>query len=330
MEYRKLGNTDIEISTIAFGAWAIGGWMWGGADRKDAIEAMEKSFDLGITSFDTAPAYGFGVSESLVGEASQGKRDKVQILTKYGLRWDTTKGKHHFDSEDNEGNPIAIHKYAAKENVIKECEESLWRLRTDYIDLYQIHWPDPTTPIEETMEAIEILLKEGKIRAAGVCNYSAEQVATASKVVPIVSNQVPYSMVNRGIEKEVVPHAINNNQAILAYSPLQRGLLTGKITQHYEFESGDHRANMPHFKKENVAKVNLFLDEIKPIADGKGATLAQLVIAWTLQQPGITCALVGARNAKQTEENAKAASIQLSDEEIQTINDKLDNLKLEL
>jgi aryl-alcohol dehydrogenase-like predicted oxidoreductase len=304
--------------------------MWGGADRKDAIEAMEKSFDLGITSFDTAPAYGFGVSEYLVGEALLGKRDKVQILTKYGLRWDTTKGKHHFDSEDNEGNPIAIHKYAAKENVIKECEESLWRLRTDYIDLYQIHWPDPTTPIEETMEAIEILLKEGKIRAAGVCNYNAEQVATASRVVPIVSNQVPYSMVNRGIEKEIVPYAIKNNQAILAYSPLQRGLLTGKITQDYIFEPGDHRVNTPHFKKENIFKVNQFLDNIKPIAEEKDATLAQLVIAWTVQQPGITCALVGARNAKQTEENAKAASIQLSKDEIQTINKQLNQLTLDV
>jgi len=330
MEYRKLGNTDVEITPIAFGAWAIGGWMWGGADRKQAIEAMQKSFDLGITTFDTAPVYGFGVSEYLVGEALLGKRDKVQILTKYGLRWDTTKGKHHFDSEDNEGNPVAIHKYAGKENVIKECEESLYRLRTDYIDLYQIHWPDPTTPIEETMEAIEILLKDGKIRAAGVCNYSAEQVAVADKVVLIASNQVPYSMVNRGVEEDAVPYAIEHNQGILAYSPLQRGLLTGKITEDYEFEEGDHRAKQPHFKKENVAKVNQFLNEIKPIAEEKDATLAQLVIAWTVQQPGITCALVGARNAKQAGENAKAAEIQLTNEEITTINDKLDNLELNL
>jgi aryl-alcohol dehydrogenase-like predicted oxidoreductase len=330
MEYRKLGNSDIEISTIAFGAWAIGGWMWGGADRKQAIEAMEKSYDLGITTFDTAPAYGFGVSEYLVGEALLGKRDKVQILTKYGLRWDTDKGKHHFDSEDNEGNPISIHKYAAKESVIKECEDSLYRLRTDYIDLYQIHWPDPTTPIEETMEAIEILLKEGKIRATGVCNYNAEQVDIASKVVPIASNQVPYSMVNRGIEKDVVPYAIENHQSILAYSPLQRGLLTGKITENYDFKPGDHRASTPHFKKENIAKVNQFLNEINPIAKEKGATLAQLVIAWTVRQPAITCALVGARNAQQAEENAKAAHIQLNDDEIRHINEQLAQLYLDL
>lgn len=330
MDYRKLGTSDIEISTIAFGAWAAGGWMWGGTDRKQAIEAMEKSMDLGITTFDTAPAYGFGVSEYLVGEALLGKRDKAQILTKYGLRWDTDKGKHHFDSEDNEGNPLAIHKYAAKESVIKECEDSLYRLRTDYIDLYQIHWPDPTTPIEETMEAIEILLKDGKIRAAGVCNYTAEQVARASKVVPIASNQVPYSMVNRGVEEDAVPYAIENNQAILAYSPLQRGLLTGKITENYDFKSGDHRVNTPHFKKENIAKVNQFLDKIKSIAEEKGATLAQLVIAWTIKQPGITCALVGARNAQQAEENAKAVQIQLSDDEIQTINSYLAQLDLNL
>ena len=155
MEYRKLGNSDLNISVVTFGAWAAGGWMWGGTDRSEAVNAIRTAFDSGITSIDTAPAYGQGRSEEIVGEAIKTlPRDKVQILTKYGLRWDTDKGEFYFKSVDNNGKPINLHKYASKESIIKECEESLRRLGTDYIDLYQIHWADPTTPIQETMEAV--------------------------------------------------------------------------------------------------------------------------------------------------------------------------------
>jgi aryl-alcohol dehydrogenase-like predicted oxidoreductase len=161
VEYRKLGNSDLEISAVTFGAWAAGGWMWGGTERSEAIDAIRTAFNNGITSIDTAPIYGQGTSEVIVGEAIKiFPRDQVQILTKYGLRWDLKKGVFYFKSTDNNGNPIDIYKLASKESILTECENSLRRLGTDYIDLYQIHWPDPTTPVQETMEAVSQLIKD--------------------------------------------------------------------------------------------------------------------------------------------------------------------------
>jgi aryl-alcohol dehydrogenase-like predicted oxidoreductase len=329
MQYRKIGNSDLELSVITFGAWAAGGWMWGGTERKDAVDAIRKSYDIGVTSIDTAPAYGQGLSEEIVGEAVAGiPRDKVQIITKYGLRWDLKKGQFHFTSKDNSGNDIDIYKYASKESIIKECENSLKRLKTDYIDLYQIHWADPTTPISETMETVAKLIEQGKVRYAGVCNYNVDQMLEAQKYVNVISNQVPYSMVKREIEKEVVPHCISNQKAILAYSPLERGLLTGKMKPGYKFSEGDHRANLYFFNDENIKRTSVFLDQIKPIADSKGITLSQLVLGWTLVQPGITIALVGARNAEQALANAKAGDISLSTEEVKTINNHLSKLEI--
>jgi len=331
MEYRKLGKSDLELSTVTFGAWAAGGWMWGGTDRQDAIRAIRESYKLGVTSIDTAPIYGQGESEEIVGEAIKGiPRDKIQILTKYGLHWDVKQGEFYFNSKNNQGKEIDIYRYARKESIIKECEDSLRRLETDFIDLYQIHWADPTTPIGESMEAVAQLIKDGKVRYAGVCNYNAEQMKEASKFIDLVSDQVPYSMVKRGIENELVPYILDNNQSILAYSPLERGLLTGKIKPGYHFEEGDHRAGLSYYKDENIRKTNVFLEKIKPLADDKNATLAQLVIRWTLEQPGITIALVGARNAAQATQNAKAGDIKLNNEELAFITEELNKLKLDL
>jgi len=331
MEYRKLGKTDLELTVITFGAWAIGGWMWGGADKDDAVKAIHRAIELGITSIDTAPAYGQGHSEEIVGEViSNYKRDSLQILTKYGLRWDTNKGQHFFDSVDNNGNPIDMRRLASKESVIAECEASLKRLKTDYIDLYQIHWPDPTTPVSETMEAIERLLEQGKIRAAGVCNYSAQELEEAEKTLKLASNQVPYSMVNRDIESDVVPYCLKNNLGILAYSPMQRGLLTGKMKPGMKFNEGDTRASSPYYRDANIEKINNFLEKVKLIAANYDATLAQTVLNWTIQQPGITAALAGARNPQQVEDNVKAASFTISDEDISTINGHLEELDLDL
>lgn len=173
MEYRKLGKTDLTLSAITYGAFAIGGTMWGGNEKKDSIESVKASIDHGVTTLDTAPFYGFGLSEEMIGEAIKGyDRSKIQLLSKFGLVWDGSnqgKGEFFFDAEEN-GQTIPVYKYASKANVIKEVEESLRRLQTDYIDLLQIHWPDSTTPISETMEALELLLQQGKIRAAGVSN----------------------------------------------------------------------------------------------------------------------------------------------------------------
>ena len=329
MEYRKLGNSDLKISAVAFGAWAAGGWMWGGTEPNDAVNAIRTAYDSGVTSIDTAPVYGQGTSEEVVGEAIKIlPRDKVQILTKYGLRWDLKKGQFYFKTEDNQGNQIDLYKLASKESIITECENSLRRLGTDYIDLYQIHWPDTTTPIQETMEAVSHLIKDGKVRYAGVCNYDADLVKEADKYTAIISDQVPYSMVRRSIENELIPFALKNNKSILAYSPLQRGLLTGKMKPGHKFADGDNRGDLFYFSDENIRRTNEFLDKIKPVADEKNATIAQVVIRWTLDQPGITIALVGARNPKQARENAGAADIKFNPAEIDFITKELNNLKL--
>jgi len=329
MEYRELGESGVQASVITFGAWAIGGWMWGGAERTDAVEAIRASYDQGVTSIDTAPIYGQGLSEEIVGEALEGiQRDKVQIMTKFGMRWDAKLGEFAFRSQDNGGKPLEIYKYAGKDGIVKECEDSLRRLRTDYIDLYQIHWPDSTTPVEETMEALGLLLKQGKIRAAGVSNYNVGLMEAAEKTLNLASDQVPFSMVNRDIEKDLVPWCIRHKKAILAYSPLQRGLLTGKIRPGHSFGEGDTRAGSKFYKPENVERINGFLDKLRSMAESKSASLAQLAIRWTIERPGITVALVGARDAKQAVQNARAIDVKLSPEEILFINRQLEGLVL--
>jgi len=329
MQYRKIGHSDLELSVVTFGAWAAGGWMWGGTERSEAVKAIQSSYDAGVTSIDTAPIYGQGLSEEIVGEAIKDiPRDKVQILTKYGMRWDLAKGDLAMHSKDNSGKAIDIYKYAGKESVIKECEDSLKRLGTDYIDLYQIHWHDKTTPIQETMEAVSMLIEQGKVRYAGVCNYDEELMKEAANYIDLVSDQVPYSMVKRDIEDDTVPYCLNHGQSIIAYSPLERGLLTGKMKPGHQFAPDDHRAEIYFYKDENLKRVNEFLDKIKPLADEKHATLGQLVVRWTVEQPGITIALVGARNAEQSVQNAKTMDINLSEEEIAFITTNLDELEL--
>ncbi len=319
----------MELSVITFGAWAAGGWMWGGSERQDAVKAIKDSFATGVTSIDTAPIYGQGHSEEIVGEAIKGiPRDQVQILTKYGMRWDLAKGDLAMHSRNNAGEAIDIYKYAGRDSIMKECEDSLKRLGTDYIDLYQIHWPDKTTPIDESMEAVSRLIEQGKVRYAGVCNYNAAQMAEAEKTISLASNQVPYSMVKRDIEQTLIPYCLDNQKGILAYSPLERGLLTGKMKPGHAFAEGDHRASLYLFKNENIARVDDFLQSVKPIADAKKATIGQLVLRWTIDQPGITIALAGARNAEQALQNAAAAELTLSAQENQFITDKLNQLVL--
>jgi len=303
--------------------------MWGGAERNDAIRAIKAAYDLGVSSIDTAPIYGQGTSEEIVGKAIKDlPRDKVQILTKYGMRWDLAKGNFDFRSADNSGKQIDIYRYAGKESIIKECEDSLRRLGTDYIDLYQLHWPDPTTPIQETMETVALLIKQGKIRYAGVCNYNDAQLREAQKYVNVISDQVPYSMVFRDIESDVVPYCLEHETSILAYSPLERGLLTGKMKPGHIFKEGDHRADLYFFTDENIRRTNAFLNRIQPLAAEKGATLAQLVLRWTIEQPGITIALAGARDEKQSVENALASTISLSADEISFITGELSLVSL--
>ena len=327
MEYRKLGNTALELSAIAHGAFAIGGNMWGGNEKKDSINSIHASLDHGVTSIDTAPFYGFGLSEQMIGEAIKGKdRSKIQLLTKFGLVWDGSnqgKGEFFFDAEEN-GTKIPVYKFASKANIIKEVEESLKRLGTDYIDLLQLHWPDSTTSISETMEALNLLIQQGKIRTAGVSNYSVDQLKEASGTLKLASNQVSYSMLNRAIENDLVPYSLETQTGIIVYSPMERGLLTGKYFKESKLKDNDHRNG--YFSQFDLDKVKTFLEAIEPIAQGKGATLSQLVLRWTTLQPAISVVLAGARNAAQAIANAQAMNITITPGELQLINDELSKL----
>ncbi len=327
MEYRRLGQTDLELSAITYGAFAIGGNMWGGNEQKDSIASVQASIANGVTSLDTAPFYGFGLSEKMIGEAIKGyDRSKLQLLTKFGLVWDGSnagKGEYFFEADEN-GKKIPVYKYASKSNIIKEVEESLTRLQTDYIDLLQIHWPDQTTAISETMEALETLIQQGKIRAAGVSNYSLSQVEEARKTLNIASNQVGYSMLNRGIEVDLVPYAQENDLGIIVYSPMERGLLTGKYFEEGKLKENDHRNG--YFQQFDLNNVKAFLDVITPIAHEKNVSLSQLVLRWTSLQPSISVVLAGARNAEQAALNAQAMNVNITTEEMNFINTALNQL----
>jgi aryl-alcohol dehydrogenase-like predicted oxidoreductase len=330
MERRQLGSSDVKVTPVALGAWAIGGWLWGGTDDREAVAGIRRAMDLGMTTIDTAAIYGMGHSEQVVGEAIRGRRDKVQVLTKFGLRWDLAKGTEYFDTTSPDGRPLKVYKYGGAESVVEECDRSLERLGVDTLDLYQHHWPDPSTPVEETMGACARLLEAGKIRAVGVSNYTPELMERARRIVPLASNQPPYSMLRRDIEADIVPYCREHGIGLLVYSPLQKGLLTGKVTMDRTFPADDLRSKDRYYRPENRRRVLEFLERIRPIAEAHRATLAQVVINWTIHRPGITAALVGVRNPRQAEENAKAASFQLTAEETTTINRLLDDLKLDL
>ena len=330
MELRQLGSSDVNVTPVALGAWAIGGWLWGGTDDQKAVAGIQHAIDLGMTTIDTAAIYGMGHSEKIVGRAIRGRRDKVQILTKFGLRWDLAKGTEYFDTADADGRPLRVYKYGGAESVLEECDRSLRRLGVDTLDLYQHHWPDPSTPIAETMEACARLLEKGKIRAVGVSNYTPEMMEEARQVTPLASNQPPYSMLRRDIEADVLPYCRKHGIGVLVYSPLQQGLLTGKVTMDRTFPPDDIRSRSAYFRPENRRRVLEFLDAVRPIAEAHGATLAQVVIQWTIRRPGVTAALVGVRNPEQAEENAKAGALRLTSEEIKRIDRLLADLKLDL
>jgi len=317
MLYRPLGQSGITASVVAHGTWAIGGWMWGGADARKSVRSIQASLDAGVNFIDTAPAYGLGLSEQIVGEAIRGRRDKVIVATKCGLVWHTPKGEFFVDQ-----NGARIHRYLGAESIRYEVEQSMRRLETDYIDLYQTHWQDSTTPIEETMGALLDLKKEGKIRAIGVSNCTVDQVRQYRAVGPVDAAQENFSLLHRGLEREYLPYCAQHHIAVLAYSPLANGLLTGKIDSERVFPQDDLRRNNPLFSRESRIHVREMLDRMRPVARKYSLTDGQLAIAWTLAQPGITHALVGARDADQAAENA-AAAVMLRDEDLQKIAEAL-------
>ena len=322
MQFRPLGQSGIQASTVTLGTWAVGGWLWGGTEEKEAVAAIHAALDNGINAIDTAPIYGFGFSEELVGKAVKDRRGSVVIATKCGLVWHADKGEFYFSSSKKSvgaDGQYSVYRCLDPESIRYEVEQSLQRLQTDYIDLYQTHWQDATTPIEDTMAALMALKDEGKIRAIGVSNANTTQMEEYRRAGILDTDQEKYSMLDRKKETGQLQYCCKNSIAFLAYSPLALGLLTGKIGPDTQFGEGDLRTGNSRFSSENIKKVTAMLNEIQPVADGLAISLAQLVIAWTIHQPGCTHALVGARKVHHAEENARAGSVKLTDDELATI-----------
>ncbi len=330
MKLRKLGQSELEISPVILGTWAIGGWLWGGTDRNDADGAIAASLDAGVNCIDTAPVYGFGLSEKLVGQAIKGRRDSVIVATKCGLVWDDRPGTTpFFDTTLSDGEPVFVKRCLRKKSILAECDASLQRLGIDVIDLYQCHWPDPGTPFEDTVDAMITLKDQGKIRAYGVSNFSVEQLNTCVELGACpASNQPKYSLLSQEIEADVLPFCREHNIGCLAYSPMEMGLLTGKITMDHTFDGDDTRPSRPWFLPENRRRVLDALDTVRPIAKKYDVSLSQLAITWVLSQSGCTAAVVGARNREQAESNARAGSVDLKQEDLARIRSVFEPLKL--
>ena len=286
MEFVTISGTDLKASRIGLGTWAMGGWMWGGTDEKESIRTIHAALDEGINLIDTAPVYGFGRSEEIVGRAiaESGKRDQVIMATKAGLEWRYG----------------GMFRNAARERILREVEDSLRRLRTSYIDIYQVHWPDPLVPVEETAEAMWLLYLEGKIRAIGVSNYSPKDTDRFRAVAPLHTDQPPYNLFERQIEQDVLPYARQNNISTLTYGSLCRGLLSGRMKLDTQFTGDDLRRVDPKFQPPRYAQYLQAVERLDRFAQESYAKrVLDLAVRWTLDQPGVSVALWGARHPEQ-------------------------------
>jgi aryl-alcohol dehydrogenase-like predicted oxidoreductase len=284
MELANIPGTSLKVSPVAIGTWAIGGWMWGGTDEAESIATIRAAFEHGINLVDTAPVYGFGRSEEIVGKAiaEARLRSDVLIATKAGLQWDG-------------GN---VSRNASRARILREVEDSLRRLRTDYIDIYQVHWPDPLITIEETADAMHVLLAQGKIRAIGVSNFSVVQMERFRRVAPLHVLQPPYNLFERGIEADLLPYCRKNQIAMLGYGALCRGLLSGRMRAGTVFDGDDLRRTDPKFLEPRFTQYLAAVHELDRLAQRFGKRVIHLAVRWMLDQ-GITTALWGARHPEQ-------------------------------
>jgi methylglyoxal reductase len=312
---REIGTTGRFASAVGLGTWAIGGWMWGGTDDAAAEDAIRAGLDEGITLIDTAPAYGLGHAETVVGRAIKGRRDDVVVVTKCGLVWHAARGPYFFSQADK-----PVHRDLSAAAIRYEVEQSLKRLNTDRIDLYITHWQDATTPVDETVETLKALMAEGKILAFGASNTDAAELAAYRAAGGIAVVQEEYSMLTRRIETTHLPTCRTAGISVMGYSVLALGLLSGGIGADRVFSGDDQRLQDPRFSFESRARVDRLMETIRPIAAAHQAQPAQIVIAWTLAQPGLTFALCGARNPHQARENAQAGRLRLTTEELETIH----------
>lgn len=305
MDYRTLGTSQLSVSEVGLGTWAMGNDFWGQVDDEQSIRAIQEALDSGINLIDTAPAYGAGHAEELVGKAIQGRRDDVVLATKVGI----------LRSEDD-----FIHELSP-ESMRREVEDSLRRLGVETIDLYQIHWPDPDTPLEDSMAELRKMKDAGKIRYIGVSNFTVELLRQARELAEVVSVQPQYSLLHRKEESSLLPYCAKNKIGVLGYGSLAGGILTGKFRDIPDFEEGDRRNHFYRLFKEPVwSRVQELLDELRAIAAERSVPVAQVSINWAVAQKGVTSALVGAKNPKQARSNAAAGEWSLSEEELTRIS----------
>ena len=308
MKYRYLGNSNLKVSAVGLGTWAYGNDTFGRVEDQQSIRAIRAAVEAGVTLIDTAPAYGAGHAEEVVGQAIEGIRDKVVLATKCGTHRD---------------GPKYIRDLSPK-RIRKEIESSLSRLNVEQIDLYQIHWPDPDTPLEESVEELLKLKREGKFKYLGVCNFKVDLLNQISEMTDIISLQPQYSLLKRDIEAEILPYLTDHNLGSLSYGTLGGGILSGKYQERPEFEDEkDNRAGFyPFFKKENWPQTQSLIKLLKEIAAAHDQTPAQTAINWAINRKGITTALVGAKNEKQARENAGAADFELSEAEMLALTEE--------
>jgi aryl-alcohol dehydrogenase-like predicted oxidoreductase len=310
METRRLGNSHLHISVLGIGAWAIGGSGWMGSmgpqNEADSVPAIQTALDHGMNWIDTAALYGLGHSEEVVREAIKGRNPRPFVFTKCERVWDS-KGK--------------VGASLKADSIRRECEDSLRRLRTDVIDLYQIHWPEPDEDIEEGWTEMARLKEEGKVRYIGVSNFSLAQMRRAQSIAPITSLQPPYSLVTREVEKEILPYTKSNNIGVIIYSPMSAGLLTGSMTHARvaNFTAEDWRRNLPNFREPRLSRNLQLVEELRKIGDRHGRSPGEVAIAWTLNHAAVTGAIVGFRSPKQVEGIIGAAEFRLTPAELEEI-----------
>ena len=306
MKYRKLGNSDLEVSRVGLGTWAMGDDYWGPVDDNESIKAIREAVDNGINLIDTAPAYGGGHSEEVVGRAVEGRRSEVILATKVGtLR-----------------TPDGFRRDLSPAIIAKQLEDSLRYLKTDVIDLYQIHWPDPDTPIEESLEALDKLKNQGKFRYLGVSNFEIPLLEKSRELTEIVSHQPRYSLLQREIEEKLLPFCKEHTLGTLGYGTLAGGILTGKFSEIPELPEGDNRKHFyPFFQEPEWSRVRKVVDVLEGIGRERNVPTSQVAINWANRDAGVTCALVGAKRPDQAKANAASAEWELSGEEIRRIEE---------
>ena len=308
MEYAKMNGLNRDVSRIGLGTWAIGGFNWGGTDEQEALATVRAALEHGISLIDTAPVYGLGRAEELVGRAlaQYGNREEVIIATKVGLEWRRDR----------------VFRNSTRARIMKEIDDSLRRLQTDYIDIYQVHWPDPLVPIEETAAAMHELYKQGKIRAIGVSNYSLEQMNLFQHAAPLHTAQPPYNLFERDVERDVLPYCRTHGISTLTYGSLCRGLLSGKMNLGTEFQGDDVRKIDPKFQPPRYAQYLKAVERLDRFAqDNYGKRVLELALRWTLDQPFVTVALWGARHPNQLTPIADVTGWKLDAAAVKTINE---------